>query len=91
LVLLVNKVLADKELGFLSKLNHKRRDHPFMAPKSAGREREREREHTHGSINVWNCMQIIILADKELGFLSKFNHKVAYLSGIACKQMKLGE
>jgi hypothetical protein len=55
------------------------------------RHREREREHTHGSITVWNWMQIIILADKELGFLSKFNHKVAYLSGIACKQMKLGE
>lgn len=89
LVLLVNNVLADKELGFLSKLNHKRRDHPFMASKSA--RSEREREHTHGSINVWNCMQIIILADKELGFLNKFNHKVAYLSGIACKQMKLGE
>jgi hypothetical protein len=36
LVLLANNVLADKELGFLSKLNHKRRDHPFMASKSAG-------------------------------------------------------
>jgi hypothetical protein len=36
LVLLVNNVLADKKLGFLSKLNHKRRDHPFMASKCAG-------------------------------------------------------